>query len=80
MIRHSRLCGQAIIAYLQQKGYPEVALHFVEDKKTRFNLALECGNIEVAMASAFEVDDADCTPALPPTHHLPARLDPTSAR
>merc|ERR1719498_1412553 len=60
MIRNSRLCGQAIIAYLQQKGYPEVALHFVEDKKTRFNLALECGNLEVAMSSAFDIDDNEC--------------------
>jgi hypothetical protein len=24
MVRHSRLCGQAIIAYLQRKGFPEV--------------------------------------------------------
>ncbi len=60
MIRNSRLCGQAIIAYLQAKGFPEVALHFVEDKKTRFNLAIECGNLEVAMQSAEEVDDTEC--------------------
>lgn len=43
---------QAIIAYLQEKGYPEVALHFVRDERIRFNLALECGNIEVALQSA----------------------------
>lgn len=60
MIRQSRLCGQAIIAYLQQKGYPEVALHFVQDKKTRFNLALECGNLDVAMEAAVEVDEDEC--------------------
>ncbi|GBG32531.1 Coatomer subunit alpha-1 [Hondaea fermentalgiana] len=60
MIRHANLCGQAIIAYLQAKGYPEVALHFVEDKKTRFNLAIECGNLEVAMTAALEVDDTEC--------------------
>ena len=47
MVRNSKLYGQAIIAYLQKKGYPEVALHFVKDGKTRFNLAIECGNIEV---------------------------------
>jgi hypothetical protein len=41
MVRESSLIGQAIIAYLQSKGYPEVALHFVKDEKTRFNLALE---------------------------------------
>jgi hypothetical protein len=58
MVRNAKLVGQAIIAYLQQKGYPEVALHFVKDEKTRFSLALECGNIEVFMTyfpSHFQV-------------------------
>jgi coatomer protein complex subunit alpha (xenin) len=48
MVRNAKLVGQSIIAYLQKKGYPEVALHFVKDEKTRFGLALECGNIEVS--------------------------------
>ena len=30
-----------------------------QDENTRFNLALECGNIEVALASAQELDDKD---------------------
>ena len=47
MVRNAKLVGQSIIAYLQKKGYPEVALHFVKDEKTRFSLALECRNIEV---------------------------------
>ncbi|XP_010933645.1 coatomer subunit alpha-1 [Elaeis guineensis] len=59
MIRHSQLCGQAVIAYLQQKGFPEVALHFVKDERTRFNLALESGNIQIAVASAKEIDEKD---------------------
>ena len=41
MVKESNLIGQSIIAYLQQKGYPEIALHFVKDEKTRFALALE---------------------------------------
>ena len=49
MVRNAKLVGQSIIAYLQKKGYPEVALHFVKDEKTRFSLALECGNIEVCV-------------------------------
>ena len=53
------LCGQSIIAYLQNKGFPEVALHFVKDERTRFDLAIECGNIEVALAAAQELDDKD---------------------
>ncbi|TYZ51366.1 hypothetical protein PybrP1_006004 [[Pythium] brassicae (nom. inval.)] len=60
MVRHSRLCGQAIISYLTQKGYPEVALHFVSDEKTRFKLAISCGNLEVALNSAYELDDSKC--------------------
>ena len=59
MIRSSHLCGQAVIAYLQQKGFPEVALHFVKDERTRFNLALESGNIQIAVASAKEIDEKD---------------------
>ncbi|XP_050108753.1 coatomer subunit alpha-2-like [Malus sylvestris] len=59
MIRSSELCGQAMIAYLQQKGFPEVALHFVKDERTRFNLALRSGNIQIAVASAKEIDEKD---------------------
>lgn len=61
MIRGSQLCGQSIIAYLQSKGFPEVALHFVQDERTRFMLAIECGNIEVALRSA-QVRPAICAP------------------
>ncbi|VDM92463.1 unnamed protein product [Onchocerca ochengi] len=57
MVRSANLVGQSIIAYLQKKGYPEVALHFVKDEKTRFGLALECGNLEVALESAKVLDD-----------------------
>lgn len=49
MVKTAKLVGQSIIAYLQKKGYPEVALHFVKDEKTRFGLALECGNLEVRL-------------------------------
>ncbi|CAG9862045.1 unnamed protein product [Phyllotreta striolata] len=60
MVRNSRLVGQSIISYLQQKGYPEVALHFVKDDKTRFALALECGNIEIALEAAKALNDKNC--------------------
>ncbi|XP_066591304.1 coatomer subunit alpha [Prorops nasuta] len=60
MVRTANLVGQSIIAYLQQKGYPEVALHFVKDEKTRFSLALECGNIEVALEAARSLDQKTC--------------------
>ncbi len=32
----------------------QVALHFVKDERTRFGLALECGNIEVRGVSLFD--------------------------
>lgn len=60
MVRNAKLVGQSIISYLQKKGYPEVALHFVKDERTRFSLALECGNIEVALEAAKTIDDKDC--------------------
>uniref|UniRef100_A0A8C5IR19 Coatomer protein complex subunit alpha n=1 Tax=Junco hyemalis TaxID=40217 RepID=A0A8C5IR19_JUNHY len=60
MVRNAKLVGQSIIAYLQRKGYPEVALHFVKDEKTRFSLALECGNIEIALEAAKALDDKSC--------------------
>ena len=50
MVRTAKLVGQSVIAYLQKKGYPEIALHFVQDQRTRFSLALECGNIDVSQS------------------------------
>ncbi|CEM30295.1 unnamed protein product [Vitrella brassicaformis CCMP3155] len=59
-IKTGRLCGNAVIGYLKRKGHPEVALQFVEDPRTRFNLALEFGHIEEAMASAQIIDEKAC--------------------
>ncbi|KAL6527457.1 hypothetical protein OROGR_016547 [Orobanche gracilis] len=59
MIKNSDLCGQAMIAYLQQKGFPQVALYFVKDDRTRFNLALESGNIDKALQSAEKINEKD---------------------
>eukprot|EP00051_Salpingoeca_urceolata_P033954 m.22896 g.22896 ORF g.22896 m.22896 type:complete len:1318 (-) comp6997_c0_seq1:3-3956(-) len=60
MVRNAKLPGQSIISYLQQKGYPEVALHFVKDERTRFGLALECGNVAVALEAAKALNAKDC--------------------
>lgn len=56
IIKTSSLVGQSIIAYLQKKGYPEIALQFVQDPQTRFELAIECGNLEVAIEMAKKLD------------------------
>ncbi|KAF2879360.1 hypothetical protein ILUMI_26807 [Ignelater luminosus] len=57
MVKNSHLVGQGIISYLHQQGYPEVALHYVKDEKTRFILALECGNIDIALEAAKVLDN-----------------------
>jgi len=56
LIRTSSLVGQSIISYLQKKGYPEIALQFVQDPQTRFELAIECGNLDVGLEMAKELD------------------------
>jgi coatomer subunit alpha len=56
IIKTSSLVGQSIISYLQKKGYPEIALQFVQDPQTRFELAIECGNLDVATEMAKQLD------------------------
>ena len=56
IIHNSSLVGQSIISYLQKKGYPEIALQFVQDPQTRFELAIECGNLDVAVEMAKQLD------------------------
>jgi coatomer protein complex subunit alpha (xenin) len=56
IIKTSSLVGQSIISYLQKKGYPEIALQFVQDPQTRFELAVECGNLDVAVEMAKQLD------------------------
>lgn len=56
IIKTSSLVGQSIISYLQKKGYPEISLQFVQDPQTRFELAIECGNLDVAVEMAKQLD------------------------
>jgi coatomer protein complex subunit alpha (xenin) len=75
IIRTSTLLGQSIIAYLRQKGCSEVSvlrrnarvdwlkldmqrLLYLLSKTTI--LAIECGNLEVAMETARSVDRPEC--------------------
>lgn len=60
IMQSKKLVGESIIAYLHKKGYPEVALHFVEDANIKFALALECGNIGVALECATKIDNDEC--------------------
>ena len=38
----------------------QIALHFVQDKNTRFDLAIECGNLDVALETAQSIDRPEC--------------------
>lgn len=57
IIRTSNLVGENIIAFLQKAGYPEIALQFVQDPQVRFDLALEYGNLDVALEEAKKIDN-----------------------
>lgn len=54
-LKAGRLLGSVTIGYLKKKGFPEVALHFVKDKETRFNLSLEFGHLAEAFEAAKEL-------------------------
>ena len=54
------LCGHTIVSYLKEQGHSEIALFFEQDLKQRFNLAIACGNIQVAFDSAKELQDKEC--------------------
>lgn len=57
MVRDANLVGSALVGYLQKRGYPEIALHFVRDERLRFELAVECGNIDIALEAARAVNE-----------------------
>lgn len=56
IIKTSNLVGQNIIAYIQKKGYSEIALQFVQDPETRFELALECSDLGIAEHEAGKLE------------------------
>ncbi|SCU92702.1 LANO_0E01816g1_1 [Lachancea nothofagi CBS 11611] len=58
IIQNSNLVGQNIISYLQKSGFPDIALQFVQDPQTRFDLALEHGDLKVAFEEAQKLDGA----------------------
>lgn len=51
---------RAEISFIVKKGYPGLALKFVEDHETRFPLALEASNIDEALKSAIVIEDKKC--------------------
>lgn len=59
MVEHSNLMGQSIISYLRKNGYAEIALGFVQDPLTRFELGIESCNLEAAHEAAVQADRRD---------------------
>ena len=45
--------------WLTRRTTSQIALHFVQDKNTRFELALECGNLDVALETARAIDKVE---------------------
>lgn len=39
-------------------------MHFVKDENTRFDIAIECGNIDVALETAKSLDNEECWKSL----------------
>jgi coatomer protein complex subunit alpha (xenin) len=60
LVKSNKLVGQAIIGHLYRCGRPEVALHFVSEPSTRFELSLQCGNLAAAQECAEQLDKPDC--------------------
>lgn len=48
------------MSYLKEQGHSEIALFFEKDVRSRYNLALACGNLQVALEAARELNEKDC--------------------
>lgn len=59
MIANANLMGQSIISYLRQNGYAELALGFVQEPASRFELSIECCDLESAFEAAKKLDRAE---------------------
>ncbi|CDJ39209.1 coatomer alpha subunit, putative [Eimeria tenella] len=57
LVRYGGLCGNSLIGYLKEKGYSEVALEFLSDRKSKFLMALEVGRMDEALEAAKALND-----------------------
>lgn len=56
ILSRGKLKGQALVGYLHQKNYSEVALQIEKDPLARFYLSLACGDLSVAKETAELLD------------------------
>eukprot|EP01029_Cantina_marsupialis_P012325 TRINITY_DN2720_c0_g1_i1.p1 TRINITY_DN2720_c0_g1~~TRINITY_DN2720_c0_g1_i1.p1 ORF type:complete len:636 (-),score=235.90 TRINITY_DN2720_c0_g1_i1:133-2040(-) len=59
LLSKHKTCGMDLTKYLEENDFPEIALLFVKDPQTRFNLAIKAGNIPEALKSAEELKNED---------------------
>lgn len=57
VIRSSKVDSQAIIGYLERNGFEDIALYFVTEPRARFNLAIRCGNLDIANECALQLNE-----------------------
>ncbi len=63
-LARGEVVGTLAIKYLEQQGLPELALTYEKDDKSKFNLAIASGNLEVALIAAMEMKRKDSFAAL----------------
>ena len=51
--------GNSTIAYLYRKNYSGLAMNLVTDKKAKFSLAIDSGNLEIAFKTCNEVKEKE---------------------
>ena len=51
--------GNSTTAYLYKKNYSSLAMKLVEDKRAKFSLAIDCGNLEIAYKTCQEEKDKE---------------------
>ena len=49
-----------MLSYLTQKNYSAIAMSLAKEEKTKFQLALKCGNLQAAYESANKLQDKAC--------------------
>lgn len=59
-LRELKSPTRAEISFLVKKGHPGIALKFVKDPQTRFPLALQAYDIDVALDSASQINNPKC--------------------
>eukprot|EP00659_Diplonema_papillatum_P021672 gene21672-33360_t len=60
IVSKTKAHGQALVSYLQQRGFHEVAMCFVKDVKIKFDLAIQCGDLKEAQGCAEQINEESC--------------------